>query len=74
MEIPVRCLLAGYRPLAFFAGQLLLVFAPIAAILGRRDLAAWASLLAEPPQVGWLAQTPRADVDVQQGDSHHGRL
>ena len=74
MEVPVRCLLAAHRPLAFFAGQLLLVLAPIAAILGRRDLAAWALLCAEPPQVGGLAQTPPADVDLQQGDSHHGRL
>lgn len=73
MQTPVLCLLAGHRPLAFFAGQMLLLLAPVAALLGNRDLGAWATVLADSQQLEQALAAP-TDTDLQQGDLQDGRL
>ncbi len=45
---PTLLYLAGHRPLAFAAGQLLAVAAPVAAILGQSVVGDWAALLSDP--------------------------
>lgn len=45
---PTLLYLAGHRPLAFAAGQLLAVAAPVAAILGQPAVGDWAALLSDP--------------------------
>jgi hypothetical protein len=45
---PALLLLAGHKPLAFVAGQVLYGLAPIAALLGAQSLQAWAALLSAP--------------------------
>jgi hypothetical protein len=42
---PLLLLLASHRPLAFVAGQLLYVAAPLAGLLGWRSVDAWAAWL-----------------------------
>lgn len=53
---PGLLLLAGHRPLAFVAGQLLHVLAPTAALLGVSSLHDWATLLSDPRGAASLQQ------------------
>ena len=48
LTIPLLLLLAGHRPLTFFAGQLLYGIAPLCALLGWQEADAWAALLSAP--------------------------
>ncbi len=48
MVLPAALFLAGHRPMAFAIGQLLLVFQPLAALLGGDGIGAWARLLSHP--------------------------
>ncbi|RIK40184.1 MAG: hypothetical protein DCC55_15815 [Chloroflexi bacterium] len=45
---PALCFLAGHRPLAFVAGQLLYLLEPLATLAGGSGLSAWAELLSDP--------------------------
>jgi hypothetical protein len=51
MALPVLCLVAGHRPLAFVTGQLLYLVAPLAALLGQPLCGEWAALLSHPQGV-----------------------
>lgn len=51
---PALLFLAGHRPLAFAAGQLLALAAPLAAVLGQTQLMPWAHLLSTPDGVDSL--------------------
>lgn len=48
MALPVLCLVASHRPLAFVTGQLLYLVAPLAALLGQPICSEWAALLSHP--------------------------
>lgn len=48
MLLPALLFLVGHRPLAFTAGQALLLFTPLAQICGLNGLSAWASFLSQP--------------------------
>jgi hypothetical protein len=50
LTAPALLYLAGHRPLAFAAGQLLAVAAPLASVLGL-PLMGWARLLSSPEDV-----------------------
>jgi hypothetical protein len=45
---PALLFLAGHRPLAYAAGNLLAVAAPVAAVLGAAQIGRWAHLLIAP--------------------------
>ncbi len=46
--LPALLLLSGQRPLAFLAGQLMLLLQPLAASLSLENWSAWAQLLNHP--------------------------
>ncbi|GEM_PF-3353041 len=46
--LPALLLLSGHRPLAFLAGQLMLLLQPLAADLAPEAWPAWARLLSHP--------------------------
>jgi len=48
LALPALLLLAGHRPLAFAAGQVLAVVAPAAALLELISIRDWAALLSTP--------------------------
>ncbi len=48
LTTPVLLFIAGHRPLAFFAGQLLYLFAPLALLAGWEGVNRWAELLSDP--------------------------
>jgi hypothetical protein len=48
LALPLLCFIAGHRPLAFLAGQLLYVVEPLAGLLGQQGWRSWAALLSEP--------------------------
>jgi hypothetical protein len=54
LATPALLYLAGHRPLAFAAGQLLAVAAPLAAVLGAGGVMDWARLLSAPEGVDQL--------------------
>lgn len=54
LAAPALLYLAGHRPLAFAAGQLLALAAPLAAVVGLRQTMAWAHLLSTPEGVDLL--------------------
>ena len=54
LAAPALLYLAGHRPLAFAAGQLLALAAPLAAVLGLRQTMDWAHLLSTPEGVDRL--------------------
>jgi hypothetical protein len=65
MAAPALLFVAGHRPLAFAAGHLLAVAAPVAAVLGLPRVMDWSRLLASPEGVDRLVaalarQQPRA--------------
>ena len=51
LAAPALLYLAGHRPLAFAAGQLLALAAPLAAVLGLPHTMEWARLLSTPEGV-----------------------
>ena len=53
---PALLLLAGHRPLAFVAGQLLYGLAPVAALFGLAGCQDWARLLSHPHGAAQLQQ------------------
>jgi hypothetical protein len=55
MATPALLYLAAHRPLAFAAGHLLAVAAPLAALVGAAQVQAWAELLLAPEGVESLA-------------------
>ena len=54
LAAPALLYLAGHRPLAFAAGQLLALVAPLAAALGLNGTMKWAHLLSAPEGVDHL--------------------
>ena len=54
LTAPALLYLAGHRPLAFAAGQLLALAAPLAAVLGLPHTMDWARLLSTPEGVHHL--------------------
>lgn len=54
MATPALLFLAAHRPLAFAAGHLLAVAAPVAALLGAPHVMEWSHLLASPEGVDRL--------------------
>jgi hypothetical protein len=54
LAAPALLFVAGHRPLAFVAGQLLAVAAPLAAVLGQTRVMDWAHLLSTPEGVDGL--------------------
>ena len=54
LAAPALLFVAGHRPLAFAAGQLLALAAPLAAVLGQAHLMDWAHLLATTEGVDGL--------------------
>lgn len=54
LAAPALLYLVGHRPLAFAAGQLLALAAPLAAVLGLRRTMTWAHLLSTPEGVDSL--------------------
>ena len=58
----------AHRPLAFAAGHLVAVVAPVAAVLGAPDLIDWAQLLTSPEGVDRLvAALAAAEVQAETG-------
>jgi hypothetical protein len=55
MVTPALLYLTAHRPLAFAAGHLVAVVAPVVAVLGAPHLMAWAQLLTSPEGVDRLA-------------------
>jgi hypothetical protein len=51
---PLLLFVAGHRPLAFFAGQLLYAVEPLGALLGLPTWSRWAALLSDPAQTDQL--------------------
>ncbi|MFN8468033.1 MAG: hypothetical protein U0X20_20915 [Caldilineaceae bacterium] len=54
MAVPALLYVTAHRPLAFAAGHLLAVAAPVAAVLGAPYLLNWAQLLTSPEGVDRL--------------------
>jgi hypothetical protein len=54
MATPVLLFAAAHRPLAFAAGNLLAVAAPLAAVLGMPHVQQWAELLTAPEGIARL--------------------
>lgn len=54
MATPLLLFVAAHRPLAFFAGQTLYAAAPLAALMGWRQVDAWAAWLSEPDAAATL--------------------
>lgn len=54
---PLLLFVAGHRPLAFFAGQLLYAAEPLGALLGLPAWTQWAALLSDPAQTDHLIAT-----------------
>lgn len=54
LAAPALLFVAGHRPLAFAAGQLLAAAAPVAALLGLPQALDWARLLSDPAAVDCL--------------------
>ena len=48
LTTPALLFLAGHRPLAFVAGQMLHLTAPVGTMLGFDSWSAWAELLSDP--------------------------
>ena len=48
LALPLLLFLAGQRPLAFFAGQLLYAAQPLCALLGLPSCTEWAAVLSDP--------------------------
>lgn len=48
LDTPLLLFLASSRPLAFVTGQLFYVVAPLAGLLGRREIESWAAWLSDP--------------------------
>lgn len=48
LTTPLRLFLTGHRPLAFFAGQMLYMAAPLALLAGWEDVNRWAAWLSAP--------------------------
>ena len=72
LAAPALLYLAGHRPLAFAAGQLLALAAPLAAVLGLHQTMAWAHLLSTPDGVDSLQaalESPHA-ARLSDGRSH----
>lgn len=57
MALPLLCLVAGHRPLAFVAGQILYLLEPLAAIGGQSRWQMWAALLSDPAGYDLLTET-----------------
>jgi hypothetical protein len=57
LALPLLCFIAGHRPLAFMAGQMLYLFEPLAGLLGQSSVRAWAALLSDPAGPALLTQT-----------------
>ena len=68
MALPALMLVAGHRPLAFVAGQLLHVMSPAAALLGLPQCGQWAALLSDPAAADKLEQIL---AHVAQPDNPH---
>lgn len=51
---PALCFLACHRPLAFVTGQFLYLLEPLATLVGRPGLAAWADLVSDPHRLAEL--------------------
>jgi hypothetical protein len=49
LTTPLYLFIAGHRPLAFYAGQLLHLLAPLALLGGWEGVNRWAELLSAPP-------------------------
>lgn len=69
LATPALLFLAGHRPLAFAAGQLLAVAAPVAAVLGLHNTMRWAHLLSSPEGVD---QLEAALAQAQRRAAGHG--
>lgn len=54
LAAPALLFLLGHRPLAFAAGHLLAVAAPVAAVLGATQVGSWSHLLIAPGSVDHL--------------------
>ncbi len=54
---PLLLFMAGHRPLAFVASQLLTLVAPTAALIGYPELQEWAELLSDPHSLDRLEHT-----------------
>jgi hypothetical protein len=63
MELPLLLLLASHRPLAFVAGQLLLLALPLTLLMPALPLRVWAELLSHP-QGPTLLQRRLADAPI----------
>ena len=63
MELPLLLLLASHRPLAFVAGQLLLLALPLTLLMPALPLRVWAELLSHP-QGPALLQRRLADAPI----------
>jgi hypothetical protein len=56
LTLPLLCFIAGHRPLAFLAGQMLYLVEPLAGLLGQGSVRAWAALFSDPAGSGLLTQ------------------
>ena len=63
MATPALLFVTAHRPLAFAAGHLLAVVAPVATLLGAPHLMDWAQLLASPDGVDRLIKALAAAED-----------
>lgn len=63
MELPLLLLLASHRPLAFVAGQLLLLALPLTLLMPALPLRVWAEILSHP-QGPTLLQRRLADAPI----------
>jgi hypothetical protein len=66
LTTPALLVLAGHRPLAFVAGQMLYAAAPLCALIGWDGASAWAAALSAPD--AWT----RAAAALETAQSVHG--
>lgn len=64
---PALLFVAGHRPLAFAAGQLLALAAPLAAVLGAPHVMEWAYTLSTPEGVDSLQTALAKASDKEKG-------
>ncbi len=65
LALPALLFVSAHKPLAFAAGHLLLVAAPLAALLGLPQLLGWSQLLISPEGVDRLEAALAAEEQGQ---------
>lgn len=73
---PALCFVTSHQPLAFVAGQLLYLLAPLASLLGRPTWNEWAALLTEPAAFACLegALVARDQAALPPAPQAHARV